>query len=67
MKLTPEGKQIAKKYGHLFNNTGGNDIVELIERKDVTYDTNLIACELQGCCYSQVCLLLRLKTEGLLK
>jgi len=32
VKLSEEQKAIVAEYGHMFNNTGGNDIVELIER-----------------------------------
>ena len=66
MKLTDEQKAIVAEYKHLFNNTGGNDIVELIERDDVNYFNNMVVAELQGCCLSQVCLIQRLKQEGLM-
>lgn len=66
LKLDSEDKAILKKYGRFFINTGGNEIVELIERKGVTYFNNAIVAELQGCCYSQMRLLQRLKEEGLL-
>jgi len=48
MKLSEEQKVIVKKYGHLFCNTGGNEIVELIEREGVTHFNNAIVAELQG-------------------
>jgi hypothetical protein len=67
MKLSKEQKSLVKAYGRLFNNTGGNDIVELIERPDVNYFNNVIVAELQGCCYAQVQLLQSLKKNGLLK
>jgi hypothetical protein len=66
-KLTDAEKEIISKYGHLFNNTGGNDIVELIERDGVSYFNNVIVAEMQGCLYSQVCLIKRLIAEGFLK
>ena len=66
MKLSKKQKDIVKKYGHLFVNTGGNDIVELIERKGVTYFNNVIVAELQGCCYSQVLLIQAMMAKGIL-
>lgn len=66
MKLSKEQKALVAEYGHLFSNTGGNDIVELIEREGVNYFNNMIVAELQGCCYSQVILLQQLKKAGLL-
>jgi len=67
MKLSKAQKKIVADYGHLFNNTGGNDIVELIERDVVELHALEIAAELQGCCYSQVLLILQLQENGLLK
>jgi hypothetical protein len=61
-----EQKAIVAEYGHLFNSTGGNDIVELIEREGVNYFNNVVVAELQGCCLAQVILLQRLKRAGLL-
>ena len=66
MKLSKEQKALVAEYGHLFSNTGGNEIVELIEREGVNYFNNVIVSELQGCCYSQVILLQQLKKAGLL-
>lgn len=66
MKLTDEQKQLVEEYGHLFHNTGGNDIVELMERDDVTYFANPVVAELQGSCWSQTVLLQRLQGQGLL-
>lgn len=65
-KLTEEQKSLVKKYEHLFNNTGGNDIVELIEREDVNAFNNLIVYVLQVSCMSQLEMLQRLKKEFLL-
>jgi hypothetical protein len=67
MKLSKEQKSLVKAYGHLFNNTGGNDVVELIERPGVTFANNMVAATLQVCCYAQVLLLQSLKKNGLLK
>lgn len=66
MTLSDRQKAIIVKYGEYFNNTGGNDIVELIEREGVNYFNNVIVAELQGYCVSQVLLLEHLINEGLL-
>lgn len=66
MKLSDEQKAILQKYGHLFCNTGGNEIAELIEREGVTYFNNAIVAELQGSCYSQMVLIQRLIANGFL-
>lgn len=66
-KLTQEEKEIVKKYGEYFVNTGGNEIVEIIERNGVNYFNNPVAAELQGSCYSQLLLIKRLLKEKLLK
>lgn len=65
-KLTDEEREMAQKYGHLFGNTGGNDPIELMEREGVNYFNNPIVAELQGSCYSQTTLLLKLKKQGML-
>lgn len=57
---------MAEQYGHLFTNTGGNDPIELIEREGVNYFNNPLVAELQGSCYSQTILLLKLKELGML-
>jgi hypothetical protein len=66
MRLTKPQKEIIYKYGHLFNNTGGNDIVTLIENEGVNYFNNVVLSEIQGCCYSQVLLIQRLIKEGII-
>lgn len=66
MKLTDVQKQLVNEYGHLFHNTGGNDIVELMEREGVTYFANPVVAELQGACWSQTVLLQRMLEQGLL-
>lgn len=65
-KLTEEQKGLVVEFGHLFHNTGGNDIVELMEREGVTYFNNPVVAELQGACWSQTVLLQRLRAQGLL-
>lgn len=67
MKVGKLGKDTIAKYGHMFQSTGGNKIVELIERSDVNYYNNPIVCEMQGSCYSQVILLNLLRKQGLLR
>jgi hypothetical protein len=70
MKLTDEQKAIVAEYGHLFNSTGGFvlnvDIIELLERRGVTYVNNPVLCETQGACMAQIWLIQHLKHEGLL-
>lgn len=63
MKLTKEQRSIVTVYGHLFNNTGGNDVLELIEREGVNDINNPLIAELQGCSYAQV-LLIQSLSEG---
>lgn len=65
-KLTPDQRKMAEQYGHLFTNTGGNDPIELMEREGVNYFNNPLVAELQGSCYSQTILLLKLKELGML-
>jgi hypothetical protein len=67
MKLTAEQDKIARKYGKYFNNTGGNDVVELAERPGVTFFNNYIVAELQGCMWAQIGLIQTLIKEGLMK
>jgi hypothetical protein len=66
MKLTTEERETTLKYGHLFVNTGGNDLIELMERPGVNYFNNPIVAELQGSCLSQLSLLMKLKQLGML-
>ena len=66
MKLNDAEREVVEKYGHLFFSTGGNDPIELIEREGVNYFNNPVVAELQGCCYSQMRLLLLLRERGLL-
>lgn len=67
LKLSDEQKKLVAQYGHLFENTGGNEIVELVERPGVNYFNNPVVAELQGSCYSQIKLLQQLKQLDLLK
>jgi len=66
MILTEEDKKIIDKFKHLFNNTGGNDIIQLLERNDIDYFSNVIVAEMQGCCYSQLTLLKTLIQNNLI-
>ena len=65
-KLSQEQREIIQEYGHLFVSTGGNDIIELIERVGVNYANSPVVAELQGSCYSQIQLLQKLRAGGLL-
>lgn len=66
MQLTDNEKAIVAAYGPMFRNTGGNDIVELIERADLNYFSNAIGASLQASCRSQLHLLQELEEKGLL-
>lgn len=65
-KLTTDERKIAKKFGHMFINTGGNDPIELMEREGVNYFNNPVIAMLQGSCYSQTVLMLKLQRESML-
>lgn len=62
-------EEALEKYGHLLNNTGGNDPAELIERlKDgKLFSTNVVVYLMATEVRSQLNLLRRLHKEGLLK
>jgi hypothetical protein len=64
--LNPEQRAIVKKFGHMIVSTGGNDVIELVEREGVNYFNNPLVAELQGSCYSQIQLLMKLQDAGLL-
>ena len=64
-KLTVADKALIKKYGELFNNTGGNDIVELLERTDANLQNNAVVVLLQVACSAQLALLHALKADGI--
>ncbi len=66
MNLTDEQREIVKKYGYLYDNTGGNDPIELMERDGVNYFNNPLVADMQGSCYSQTSLLLKLRDSGFL-
>jgi len=66
-KLTQSQKALIALYGPMFANTGGNDIIELIERPGVNFQNNFVVASLQVACISQVILLETLAAEGLLK
>ena len=66
MELTDEQKALAREFDAYFSCTGGNDPVELIERKGVTYHNNYIVAELQGATTAQLMMLSRLRQEGIL-
>ena len=67
MILNNKEKQLIKKYGHLFGNTGGNDIQELLERQGVNIQNNAIVTLMKVSCEGQLAMLLRLENEGLIK
>lgn len=57
MKLTDSQKELIKKYGHLFVNTGGNELVEFLERTDISSYSNIVAFVMQVSCANQLQLL----------
>jgi len=64
--IDEKGKELIAEFGHLFNNHGGNDVKELIERTDVNFFNNSVVATLQCCCESQLKLLMELDKNGLL-
>lgn len=64
VELPQELKELAKEYREFFVNTGGNDVIELIERKDINAFTNLPVAMLHLACYSQLLMLAQLKKSG---
>lgn len=65
-RVDEKDKELIAEYGHLFNNHGGNDITELIERTDVNFFNNIPVAALQCCCDAQLTLLRKLDENGLL-
>lgn len=59
-------KAVVKRYGTLFTNTGGNDVLELLERNDVNFQNNYVVAALQVGCLAQLQLLCVLIKDGLL-
>lgn len=67
----PSGAQVrvAAEYGHLLNNTGGNEPLELLtrlNREERLMTTNLPVAVLAIAVQSQISLILTLEKEGLL-
>jgi len=61
-------EEIVAKYGHLINNTGGNDPLELVKRLEEPrlMSTNVVVFTLAVAVEGQIALLQRLDKEGLL-
>ena len=66
MQLTDKQKEILAVYGHMFWNTGGNDLVNLLEREDLNMFSNAIGANIQSSCRAQLVLLEELDRLGLL-
>ena len=64
--IDEKGKELIAEFGHLFNNHGGNDVTELIERTDVNFFNNVVVAALQCCGEAQLLLLRELDKNGLL-
>lgn len=62
--LTAEQIALARAFNYYFVNTGGNNVVELIQRRDVSVLTNLPVAMLQVACYSQLQMLEKLRDTG---
>ena len=63
-KLDEEDRGLLRQYESLFCNTGGNDVADLVERKDCNFYNNAPTAILQVACMSQLSLLRRLKAGG---
>lgn len=63
MKLTEEEKRLITEHQEFFVNTGGNDVIELLERK-VDVRINLPVAMMQACCNSQLLMLQLLWKKG---
>lgn len=66
---TDETKNLLEKYGHLLNNTGGNDPVDLMREyhtNDNLMTVNIVVFTLAVSVESQLNLLRKLIKEGLL-
>lgn len=66
MILNSKEKQLIKQYSHLFGNTGGHDIQELLERQGLNVQTNAIVTLMRVSVEGQLAMLMRLDAEGLL-
>ena len=66
MKLTNEQIEFIRRWETFIVNTGGNDVIELSQRKDVNLFSNAPVALLQSCVQSQIALLLRLQDGGFL-
>ena len=61
--------RVVEKYGHLINNTGGNeplDLLERLNRNERLMTTNMPVAVLAIAVQSQISLILTLEKEGLL-
>lgn len=65
-KLTAEEKRLIRKYGHLFENSGGNDVIQFMERMDINPFNNILAFTMQSCLFAQLTLIQRLINEDLI-
>ena len=67
IKLTEEEKSLIEEYKNFFNNTGGNDIVDLIEHDDISVRCNPLVAILHCSVYAQLQMLQALKSATLLR
>lgn len=62
-----ETKQIVAEYGELFNNTGGNDPIDMLRALNTNkrlMSVNIVVFVLATAVQSQIVLIKRLKKEG---
>lgn len=62
--LSDEQKALIVEFGAYFTNTGGNEIIELLERPGVNFYNNHVVAALQVSCYSQLLMLQGLRRAG---
>ena len=67
MTLNKDEKRLINQYRHLFGNTGGNNIEELLSRNGINIQTNAVVTLMRVSIEGQLGMLMRLDKEGLLK
>jgi len=67
IKLNQQQRELVKRFGQHISDTGGNDIIELVEREGVNFFNNVIVSSMQIAVEAQIVLLGKLDKAGLLK
>lgn len=70
--VTPAEREIVERFEYLFNNTGGNDVLDLLNdfnrpSPNNLMRTNIVRFTLAMGCHAQVGLLRRLIAEGMIQ